>query len=172
MSRRGVVVVAAAAAVLAAVPAVALLQSAPESGRRGFRSTNRTVAFRTTPVSTSETRFRRVPGLDDVLIQNRGVSTARFSGDFSGGPVDIRIIRLPNNVLLPGDAHFAPTAESSSFSYDFLDPRRKGGIDCRRYAVSWRSPTGAEVTLNHGSLIVDYHFDNEDRDGLTTACVD
>lgn len=171
MGRRTLAIVIAVVAALAAVPAVALLRTTRESGVRGFRSTNRTVAFRSTPVTTSETRFRRIPGLDDLLIQNRGATSARFSGDFSGGPVQIRVVRLPNDPLLPGVASFAPAADSSSFSYDFLDPRQ-GGIDCRTYAVSWRSPTGAEVTLNHGTLAVDYHFDDTGKGGLRSACVD
>lgn len=172
MHKRYVVATVAVTGILS-VPAAALFQQdVPRFGTRAFKSTHQTIAFRTTPVTTSDTRFRRVPGLDDVLVQNRGPASALFSGDFSGGPVQIRVIRLPDNKLLPGVASFAPTAESSSFSYNFLDPRRRGGIDCRTYAVSWRSPTGAEVTLNHATLAIDHRFDDTNRKGLRKVCVD
>lgn len=170
MRRRTLALVTVLAAV-ATVPAIAALRSLPDAGVRGFRPERRTVAYRTAPVTTNETRFRRIPHLE-VLTQGRGVVTARFSGDLSGAPVEIRVLRLRNHALLPGVAHFAPTGEAASFSYDFIDPRRAGEIECRRYAVSWRSPTGAEVTLNHATLTVDYRFDDTNGDGPRAACVD
>ena len=158
-------------AVAASVPVLATALTEPETVVRGFAPTRRAVAFRNVAVTTRETRFRKVPGFE-VLVQGRGVATARFSGDFSGGPVDVRLLRRPRTVLQPGVAHFVPSGDAESFSYDFVDPRRRTGIECRRYLVSWRSPTGAEVTMNHATLTVDYRFDDTHRSGLRSACVD
>lgn len=171
MSRRSLALAALGVAALAALPAYALMDTEPETVVRSYRSTRRAIAFQNVPTTTSETRFRKVPDLE-LLVQARGVATVRFNGDFSGGPVEVRVLRLRNHALEPGVAHFTPTGDAASFSYDFIDPRRRTGIECRRYAVSWRSPTGAEVTLNHGSLTVDHRFDDETSDGLRTACVD
>ncbi|MDQ4126073.1 MAG: hypothetical protein M3134_10830 [Actinomycetota bacterium] len=171
MSRRSVTLAALGAAALAAVPAYALMDTEPEAVVRSFAPSRRATVYRDVAVTTSETRFRKVPEME-LLVQGRGPATSELSVDVSGGPVELRVLRLPRHALAPGVARFAPAEGSTSFSYDFLDPRRGGGIECRRYVVSWRSPTGAAVTLNQASLIVDYHFDDETRDGVRTACVD
>lgn len=160
-----------AAAALAAVPAYALMDSRPDAGVTSYAPTRRTTVYRTEAVTTAETRFRKIP-LMKLFVQARGAATIRFSGDFSGGPVEIEILRLPRRQLEPGVAHFTPAGDAESFSYDFVDTRRGGGIECRRYAVRWRSPTGAEVRLNHGSVTIDHRFDDTTRDGLKKTCVD
>lgn len=170
MTRRSLAVAALGAAALAAVPAYALMAE-PDAVVRSFAPSRRAAVYRNVAVATSETRFRKVPELE-LLVQARGVATVRFNGDFSGAPVEVRVLRLRNDPLQPGVAHFHPVGDASSFSYDFVDPRRRTGIECRRYAVSWRSPTGAEVTMNHGSLVADYRFDDETRDGVRSACID
>ena len=169
--RRRTLAVAGLLAVMASVPVVAGALTEPETVVRGLAPTRRAVAFRDVAVTTAETRFRKVPGFE-LLVQGRGVATARFSGDFSGGPVEVRVLRRPRTELRPGVAHFAPSGEAESFSYDFVDARGRTGIECRRYFVSWRSPTGEEVTLNHATLTVDYRFDDTEGRGPRSVCVD
>lgn len=177
MSRRTLVVLAAVVVAVATVPAVAWIRSSEPrgytevGGYRSFTPERREVAYRDVSLSTTETRFRRIEGLE-VLAQTKGVVTARFSGEFAGGPVEVMVRRLPRAVLAPGDARFVPAEDGSSFSYEFVDPRHSRDIQCRRYAVSWRSPTGAEVVLHNATFTVDYRFADRGPGGVRSACVD
>lgn len=171
MARRTLLLWGSVLAAFAAVPALALMRAQPDGGEAAFRASKRAFAYTSDAVSTTATEFEPLPGLDDLEILNRDAVTAAFSGDFDGAPVEVRVVLRGGNALLPGIARFAPSEGSSSFSQDFVSPAGRG-VACRTYAVEWRSPTGDQATLRHGSLIVDYRFDDTTRDGLRIACPD
>ncbi|MDQ3983450.1 MAG: hypothetical protein M3271_12290 [Actinomycetota bacterium] len=158
-------------AVLASVPALALVSSQNEGAEGDFKASKSGFAYRSTSVGTSSPAFQPIAGLDDLEILGRDAATATFSGDFSGAPVEVRVVHVGGDALEPGTASFGPDEDATSFSHDFVMPGGRG-VACRTLAVEWRSPTGGAVTLNHGSLIVDYRFDDMTKDGLRVACPD
>src|SRR5581483_10726816 len=87
--------------------------------------------------------------------QQQGAVTATFSGDFTGGPVEVRALKGDRRVLKPGVAHFDPSPAGSSFSFTFVSDLMRP--DCRKIGLQWRSPTGTPVTLNYGDFVVDFH---------------
>lgn len=169
MTRRNLVAAMIGLAVFASVPAVALVSAQGDGAEGDFKSTKSGFAYRSTSVSTSSTEFQPIAGLDDLEILGRDAAAATFSGDFSGAPVEIRVVHVGGGPLEPGTASFGPGGEATSFSHDFIMPGGRG-VACRTLAVEWRSPSGGSVTLNHGSLIVDYRFDDMTKDGLRVAC--
>jgi hypothetical protein len=113
-------------------------------------------------VSVKGSRTTSSRAFTDVLawiaqpaINNRGAVTVTFSGDFSGGSVELRALKGERRVLKPGVARFNPGAGTSSFSFTFVSDRMRPG--CRKIGLQWRSPSGALVTLNYGDLVVDFH---------------
>src|SRR5438105_2489723 len=65
---------------------------------------------------TSGASFVPVPGLS-LEVSNRGPVTATFSGEFSGGPVEIRV-QEGKHILAPGAARVDKSVtDSASFTY-------------------------------------------------------
>lgn len=169
LGRVGIVAVLAMSVALAST---SLLPAATRGeGEKTFPSEKRSVAYVTRSIDVQNGEFRSIPGLEDLEILNRGTVTASISADIVGGPVDIRIVERGGGPLLPGVAHFAPTPDSSSFSYQFLD-RGSSEAACRTYAAQWRSQDATEATLRHAVLVLDYRFDDRTRRGLKLACPD
>ena len=94
------------------------------------------------------------PAGEPLFIASRGALSATFSADFTGGPVEVRIV-AGTNTLRPGKASFNPTATDSSRSFTFVAP---GGetAKCRGFFVEWRSPSAEDVTFHRGDLVVTY----------------
>lgn len=171
MSSRKLLTFTVGLAVFASVPTVALLAAQGDGAEGQFKASKSAFAYRSAPFATTDTEFQPVPGLDDLEILGRDAATATFSGDFAGAPVEVRVVHVGRGPLEPGVASFAPGADGTSSSFDFVMPGGRG-VACRTFAVEWRSPTGAQATLNHGTLIVDYRFDDTTKTGLRLACPD
>jgi hypothetical protein len=107
------------------------------------------------PATTSTTTFSPLPGLDLIHIGSNGPATATFSATLSGADVDIRVLR-DGRPLFPRTIHIGASVSGASVSYRFVAGRFVPG-GCHRFAVQWRSPQGQPVTMQRGSLVVDYH---------------
>lgn len=126
------------------------------------------------PLSTSSQEFQDVSdpntfGDEGITVTNRGPATITFTGDFSGGQVELRGLK-DSKVAQPGTAVFDPTNGTTTATFTFFAP---GGnrVSCRTYSIQWRSPTGKEITLNHGGFVVTYNHDDTTKDGLRIGCV-
>ena len=106
------------------------------------------------PVSTSDTAFAPVPGLDLIKVGSRGPATASFSASLSGSPVEVRIVR-DDRPLFPGPVQVEPAAGGEPFSYGFV-AGRSVRARCHTFAVEWRSPMGTTTTMEDAALIVDF----------------
>jgi hypothetical protein len=114
------------------------------------------------PRTTHSTSFKDLGGWglsDGLSIDARAGLAATLSVTVSGGPVEFRILTEDVNNgfaihnLPPGPAHFDPGTGTQSVSFTWVS-----GLAAGRYTVNiaWRSPTGAIVTLDRGSLVVQY----------------
>lgn len=106
------------------------------------------------PVSTTSTTFTGVPNLDLLDVASRGPASITFSAKVSGGPVIVRVLR-DGRPTYPGGVRLAGSADPTGASYTFVAGRFvKAG--CHDFAVEWRSPTGAPVTISGASIVVDH----------------
>lgn len=167
MRKQRLAITAASAFLVLAIP-TALLATGRTAGEAHYRPTTEAFKYRMDPVSTASNEFEPVPGLDDLAVTNRGPVSVIVSGDFSGAPVDVRVTESQKR-LPPGIAHFDPSVGSSSFSFTFVRERHNKAR-CRRFDVEWRSSSGQDVTLNHGTVLLRYKFDNTTKDRLRVAC--
>lgn len=112
--------------------------------------------WRTEAVTTSSKEYRAIPGLA-LSICNRGGATITLSGNASGGRADVRLTTAPtgNKPLPPGSAHFGFGTTSQAFSFTFGS--RASKAKSRSLYIQWRSPTGAEITLQDALARVLYH---------------
>jgi hypothetical protein len=134
---------------LAAVPLVVSAANgllAGELDRQAARWT-------TTPVATTSTVWRNVPGLSLTRCTLNQV-TAMVNVTVRGAPVRFRVIidSVTEAPMMPASARFVPSGEES-FSFSFVG--RTGPFeadDTHVFNVQWRSPTGRAVTLARGNL--------------------
>ncbi len=120
----------------------------------------------TTGATTSDTSWTHVPGFEDLLVVGRDGMSASFSGVFSSGPVDVRVLD-GTRVMKPGSASFDPTATSNSFSFVFGGPG-SNEAECHHIHVEWRATTGT-ASLDRALLVVTFNLDAT-RDGHHLFC--
>jgi hypothetical protein len=134
---------------LAAVPAAVVAAT----GAFGGALDRQAAKWRTTPATTANRSWRRVPGLSLSRCTLNQV-TATVSATVRGGPVMFRVVidGVPEAPMRPGPARFVPDG-TESFSYSFVARTAPfEADDSHRFDVHWRSPSGAQVTLKRGAL--------------------
>ncbi len=134
---------------LAAVPAAVVAAT----GAFGGALDRQAAKWRTTPATTANKSWRRVPGLSLSRCTLNQV-TATVSATVRGGPVMFRVVidGVPEAPMRPGPARFVPDG-TESFSYSFVARTAPfEADDSHRFDVHWRSPSGAPVTLRRGAL--------------------
>ena len=146
--RRSLVGLATATAV-AVVPLAVLAATGAFNGALD----QQTARWTTTPVSTSSTAWRNVPGLKITRCTLDQV-TAMLNVKVRGAPVLFRVVidDVPEAPMLPESARFVPSG-TESFSHAFV--RNTGPFeanDNHQFRAQWRSPTGNRVTLREGML--------------------
>ncbi|MDQ3916309.1 MAG: hypothetical protein M3323_13445 [Actinomycetota bacterium] len=148
--------VAAATALL-----VAGLAAAGGAGNHGDGRSNRQ-AFQIAgrgDTTTSE-EFVRLTGMSLPIANARGPVSVTFNGDLTGAAVDVRVrVGTDGRVLGSGPAHFDPSSATTSFSFTFASNLPS----CAQLEVEWRSPTGDEVELRHGSVVASFKKLGGDR---------
>lgn len=120
------------------------------------------ILIRNEPVTTESTSFEEIPGLSDEIIKNRGSYTITFSGEFSGGPIEIRMRGAQPGPILFGDVAAAGGEQHTSYSFVFGDRAAAEGA-CSTIRAEWRSVDGGPVTLEEGSIVVSYRFVGDKR---------
>ncbi|HEV2754619.1 MAG TPA: hypothetical protein VG318_02430 [Actinomycetota bacterium] len=110
--------------------------------------------------TTTSDEFVRVTGLTLPIANAKGPVAVTFNGDLAGAPAEIRV-RVGTNgpVLGSGPAHFDPSSGTTSFSFTFAANLES----CAQLEVEWRSSTGEEVELSHGSVVAEYRRLRGDR---------
>ena len=142
--------VAGAVVALLAVTPVAVLAA---RGVFGGALERQSAAWTTTAVTASGTAWRNVPGLALTRCSDNQV-TAMVSVTVSGAPVLFRVVidGVPEAPMRPGSARFVPSA-NESFTFTFVGRVAPfEADDTHRFAVQWRSGSGAPVTLHRGVL--------------------
>ncbi len=101
--------------------------------------------------STRSTEWRSLTGWMTIVAD--GAMTTTVSADFTGAPVEVRVLDgFGNRVMRPGKARFATSPGDSSRSFSFVAEDKKS--QCRFVKVQWRSPTGKKVTSNRLAVVV------------------
>jgi hypothetical protein len=134
---------------LAAVPAAVVAAT----GAFGGALDRQAAKWRTTPATTSNKSWRRVPGLSLSRCTLNQV-TATVSATVRGGPVLFRVVidGVPEAPMRPGPARFVPDG-TESVSYSFVARTAPfEADDSHRFDVHWRSPSGATLTLRRAAL--------------------
>jgi hypothetical protein len=134
---------------LAAVPAAVVAAT----GAFGGALDRQAAKWRTTPATTANKSWRRVPGLS-LTRCTLNQATATVSVTVRGGPVQFRVVidGVPEAPMRPGPARFVPDG-TESFSYGFVARTAPfEADDTHRFDVHFRSPSGATVTLRRGAL--------------------
>jgi hypothetical protein len=172
MKVRNLVAVASLVVLTIVITVGALRAQSFETDNGYARLDHQAFKWRVGPFSTSSEQFVDLaqPGIsgdEGLVITNQGPTSVQFSGDFTGAPVDIRAIANGQEVR-SGIAHFDPAGGTSSFSFGFVN--KDGERGCHEYRIQWRSPTGEEVTFNHGSFVVRYRHTPRDKNGGQFAC--
>jgi hypothetical protein len=147
--RRKILVVVGLIAVAVAVP-VAVIAARGSSGGDLHRQV---AAWRTGPITTSNTDWENVPGLSRTRCTINQVSVM-LSVNVEGGPVAFRVVMdgVPEAPFEPGSARFVPNGVES-FSYTFVDTTASfEADDTHRFDVQWRSPDGVPVTLRRAVM--------------------
>ena len=143
---------------------------AGSAGRRWEASPNRqAILTRVEPVTTESSSFEDIPGLSDEVIKNRGAYVITFSGEFTGGPVEIRVAGARPGPVLFGETSAGNASETGAHSFSFADRVGREGT-CSTIDVEWRSVDGTQVTLEEGSVVVDYRYVG-DRRARQIGCV-
>jgi hypothetical protein len=140
------------------IGAIVLLAAAPAAvvaatGAFGGALDRQAAKWRTTPATTSNKSWRRVPGLSLSRCTLNQV-TATVSATVRGGPVLFRVVidGVPEAPMRPGPARFVPDG-TESFSYSFVARTAPfEADDSHRFDVHWRSPSGATLTLRRAAL--------------------
>jgi hypothetical protein len=132
-------------------------QAAPHSPRS--LATERVSTWQLSVGQTSSRHWHYVgiPGHVDALsgfdIRSRGRYSARVRTHLSGGRVLLRIVDN-GKVISPTSRALRPTGHQHTFFFTGSGPKRACGHLLR---IQWRSVSGRPVTLNAGTLTVDYN---------------
>jgi hypothetical protein len=147
--KRKILVVVGLMGIAVAVP-VAVLAARGSSGGDLDRQA---AAWRTGPITTSDTNWENVPGLSRTRCTVNQASVM-LSVNVEGGPVAFRVVMdgVPEAPFEPGAARFVPNGVES-FSYTFVDNTASfEADDTHRFDVQWRSPNGVPVTLHRAVM--------------------
>jgi hypothetical protein len=107
-------------------------------------------------MTISHSAFRPITRLSGLSICAFNEVTATLSVELSGSPVGFRIL-LDERVMRPGRVRFIPAGLHDSFSFTFADGVKPlHGKDLHKINVEWRSPLGSSVTLERGTLALNY----------------
>jgi hypothetical protein len=150
---RKLLVTIGAAGVVLAVPAAVIAATGGYSSSVDLQASK----FTTTPVTTSSTTFRPVPGLGGLTICALHQVTAALSVELNGAPAGFQIRVDGGGTASPGAVRFVPAGPHDSFSFTFVrsvSPFEAN--DNHGFDVEWRSPTGAPTTLERGTLNLQY----------------
>jgi hypothetical protein len=132
-------------------------QASPRSPRS--LATERVSTWQLTSGHTSSKHWHYVgiPGPVDALsgfdIRSKGRYSARVRTHLSGGRVLLRIVDN-GKVISPKSRALSPTGSQHTFFFSGSGPKRACGHLLR---IQWRSVAGRPVTLNAGTLTVDYN---------------
>ena len=107
----------------------------------------------TSQLLTSSTEFVEIEELR-TTVNSGGPIMATVSGAFTGEAIEIRV-RGASDLYRPGTAVLFPNgpAETLSASFAKSHSRRAG---CHTVSVEWRSPSGAEVSVNAANVVLRY----------------
>lgn len=112
-----------------------------------------TASFRSDPVSTSNTAWTDVPGLQTAPICAINEVSATVSISVNGAPVSVRMAMDDVPAFEPAVAYFDPRSGTTSFSYTFVaNALDFEASDGHTFGVQWRSSTGGVVTLTRGDM--------------------
>jgi hypothetical protein len=113
--------------------------------------------FTTTTQTTSSTTFRAVGGLSGLTICALHQVTVTVSVELTGAPASVQVRQDGGPVIKPGAVRFVPVGPHDSFSFTFLaNVFPFEANDHHVFDVEWRSPTGRSVTLERGTLNLQY----------------
>ena len=148
------------ACVLALAVAIPAALAATTGGDRGRLDTQR-LKFRVGDITTSRKGFRDITALRDLLVCAKGAVSVSVSVTVEGGPLALRVQLDDGPKLEPGEARFAASPTTTSYSYTWADGVGTfEGSDGHVFDVQWRSPSGAPVTLHRGDVVVCYQEGN------------
>lgn len=162
MQRRSVMVVSVSTAVvLLGAFGVQAISGPRTLNPYGSMVLNRqTLGILSTSVTTSSTAWQAVPhwGFSDgPSIHVKSALTATLSVTVSGGPAAFEVVlelgrRYVQRRMNP-PVTFDPSAGTESFSYTFVSGSPTGWDTVNLF---WRSPSGAPVTLQRGTVELQY----------------
>jgi hypothetical protein len=120
--------------------------------------------WRTHPVSTSSTKFAKVPGLGDTPIAIFPIAID-VNAVVSGAPVDFRILSTnvggQTHASKPGFTRFVPARGGpDSFSFGWVERNRSAAVHGNFVRLQWRSSSGGAVHMLRGDMSVRYHTEN------------
>jgi hypothetical protein len=120
------------------------------------------LGYITGPRTMSATTFKDMAGWgfsDGMTIEARAGFAATLSATVHGGPVQFRLYiedvkhHFKQRIIPPGIATFNPGSGTESTSFTWVAEVAPGAYTVN---ITWRSPTGAPVTFNSGTLVVQY----------------
>ena len=120
------------------------------------------LGYITGPRTLSATTFKDMAGWgfsDGMTIDARGGFAATLSATVHGGPVQFRLYiedvthHFAQRIIPPGIATFDPGSGTESMSFTWVAQVAPGPYTVN---ITWRSPTGVPVTMNSGTLVVQY----------------
>jgi hypothetical protein len=105
----------------------------------------------------SNTSFTPVVSLSHLRICTLNQLTATLSVELNGSPAGFRILMDRRIVMHPGRVRFDPAGVHDSFSFTFeTEVKSFRGKDLHAISVEWRSPFGQPVTLERGTIVLNY----------------
>jgi len=107
-------------------------------------------------MTISHSAFRPITGLSGLSFCAFNEVTATLSVELTGFPAGFRVL-LDERIMRPGRVRFIPTGMHDSFSFTFAGGVKPlDGKDLHTIRVEWRSPLGGPVTLERGTLALNY----------------
>lgn len=111
----------------------------------------------TTTATTSSTTFHTIPGLSGLNVCALHQVTATLSAELAGAPAAFQVQVDSGATMHPGTIRFLPAALHDSASFTFVQSVGTfEANDHHVFDVSWRSPSGKAVTLERGTLVLQY----------------
>ena len=108
-------------------------------------------------MTISSTSFRPVVPLGGLKICTLNQLTATLSVELNGSPAGFQILMDKRVPMHPGRVRFDPAGLHDSFSFTFESKVRPlRGKDLHTISVEWRSPFGQPVTLERGTIALNY----------------
>jgi hypothetical protein len=154
------VMVLIAAGLVIATGSVFGLTASSGAGSSPPKSARQTVEWKLTPDHSSSQHWRyidlprQVDALEGFDVRSTGLLTMTVSANLTGAPVQIRWLD-GGKVESPASVAFAPSGDSTAFSYTFADTGKKEACG-HLLRLEWRSPTGKKVALPQGDVVVTY----------------